>query len=206
MSETLIKRHWYDGWFYSLFIDTNSSRIRNKIFNFMEKDKTVLDVGCGTGGFALKIAKCSRYVVGVDISEKMIRVANKRKKRWQLQNVNFIHANANQLTSFLDRKFDYAVLSFFIHEISSEDRMAVLTEAKQCADQLIIFDYKIPQPKNILAMGIQLIEFFAGWDHYQNFLDFNQQGGMNPLLDSLGFEILSERLNRSGVFRIVKVR
>jgi len=40
--------------------------------------KTILDIGCGTGGFMLKAKKAGFEVVGIDISEEMINLAKSK--------------------------------------------------------------------------------------------------------------------------------
>ena len=36
-----------------------------------EKGMRILDVGCGTGNFSIKLAKMGLDVTGIDVSEKM---------------------------------------------------------------------------------------------------------------------------------------
>jgi SAM-dependent methyltransferase len=43
------------------------------------KSKKVLDVGCGTGNFALKAAKKGAYVLGIDFAEEAIKILKKLK-------------------------------------------------------------------------------------------------------------------------------
>lgn len=43
-----------------------------------EKDKLILDLGCGTGDFALGCARKGAQVVGIDNSSRMLEVAHKR--------------------------------------------------------------------------------------------------------------------------------
>ncbi len=204
MTETLLKRHWYDGWFYSIFIDSDRSHLRNKILRFLEKDKTVLDIGCGTGGFVLKIAPCSKYVLGVDISESMIRTANRRKKKSGFTNIDFLIGNARELSHLIDQHFDYAVLSFFIHEVNPEYRLEILRQSKKCAEVLLIYDYHIPLPRNISAVFVKAVEYFAGREHFKNFVDFSQNGGIRPLLNSIDLTIKDDKVNRPGIFQIIK--
>jgi len=39
----------------------------------------VLDVGCGTGNFSIKLAKLGCNVTGIDISDNMLNIARKRQ-------------------------------------------------------------------------------------------------------------------------------
>lgn len=71
----------------------------------------VLDVCCGTGDITNSIARNNPgvYVVGLDFSEEMLKVAQQRMM--QLENVTLIEGNALDLP-FDDDLFDAAVISF----------------------------------------------------------------------------------------------
>lgn len=203
MSQTLLQKHWYDGWFYARFIDTDATPLRNKILDFLEDGKTVIDVGCGTGGFALKMASRCRYVLGVDVSEKQIVMAQRRKEKAGVQNVDFRHINAAALGKSLQEKFDYATLSLMIHEIPQSERLQILREIKQVAEKIIILDYNTPQPFSFWGAAIRTIELFAGREHYRNFKDFVRRGGLPELLRETGLAAQEEKINRARVFRTV---
>jgi len=71
---------------------TSDERIR-KIVEFMSnnnlltKDSSVLDIGCGPGGFAVEFAKKSTHVTGLDISPKMLDYAQKNAAASSLTNI-----------------------------------------------------------------------------------------------------------------------
>lgn len=50
-------------------------------------EDTVLDFGCGTGGIALKLARYSKKVIGVDISQPMLDVLEKNAKNDGIENI-----------------------------------------------------------------------------------------------------------------------
>ncbi|WJI08787.1 class I SAM-dependent methyltransferase [Methanobacterium sp. CWC-01] len=50
-------------------------------------EDTVLDFGCGTGGIALKLARYSKKVIGVDISQPMLDVLEKNAKNEGIENI-----------------------------------------------------------------------------------------------------------------------
>ncbi len=56
----------------------------------------VLEVGCGTGGTALKLAASCAHVTGSDISEKMNAYARSKKGQMDVRNVLFLHAAAER--------------------------------------------------------------------------------------------------------------
>ena len=45
---------------------------------FIKKKGTVLDLGCGTGEFILRFLKDGFTVIGVDLSEKMLEMSEKK--------------------------------------------------------------------------------------------------------------------------------
>ncbi|MCK4754952.1 MAG: class I SAM-dependent methyltransferase [Calditrichia bacterium] len=197
------KKHWYDGWFYAAFVDTKNSLMRKKIIKSVNEGQTILDVGCGTGGLSISLAENSVYVLGVDISASQIQQAKKRKKMMRIENVEFLHADAGNLSSVIDRTFDAAILVFMIHEINHSARIQILKEVKKYSKKVYILDYTPDMPLNFWGTIIRLIEFFAGSEHYNNFRDYRSRGGMVPLLNETGFKITSNKLNRMRVFRVI---
>jgi len=71
--------------------------------------KTILDLGCRTGGHALILARRGYHVVGVDRSKEMLDIA-KRKAHETNLTIEFIEDDVTNLK--LQKKFD-AVISMF---------------------------------------------------------------------------------------------
>jgi ubiquinone/menaquinone biosynthesis C-methylase UbiE len=203
MTNKLDKKHWYDGWIYAKFIDTKPIPFRYKILNFINKNSTILDIGCGTGGFTMELAKHSKQVVGIDISKKQITQAKTRLKDSDLKNLEFRHINAIKISEEFNTQFDFAVFTFMLHEIDHKDRIALLNEVSKIAKFAIIMEFNIPHPLNIWGIIDRTIEFLAGKNHFRNFLDFKRRGGINNILEESGFHISEERINRKSVFKIV---
>lgn len=55
----------------------------------LQKDSTVLDIGCGPGKFVLEFAKTAKNVVGVDLSPKMLHCAAENVAAQGLNNTEF---------------------------------------------------------------------------------------------------------------------
>jgi ubiquinone/menaquinone biosynthesis C-methylase UbiE len=83
---------------------------------FIHKDNTVLDIGMGTGTFAILCAKKGAKVIGIDNSDKMLEVAkNKIEAAGLGQKIKIIKMPVIQLDQeFSDNSFDKvtALLSF----------------------------------------------------------------------------------------------
>jgi len=55
----------------------------------MKPSDIVLDVGCGTGSLALRLAPCAAHVHGLDLSTEMIRIARGKASAAAVTNVTF---------------------------------------------------------------------------------------------------------------------
>jgi len=126
------KNHWYDGWFYDKLIAPNQDRIFNEIKNVIEPNSSVIDVGCGTGRFSFTIADKANKVVGIDLSSKNITTANQTLQKNPNNKISFLHTNLANLIS-QNHHFNYAVMTYVIHEVNPEDRITLFNEMAQIA-------------------------------------------------------------------------
>lgn len=67
--------------------------------------KTVLDLGCGSGSFSLKIARKAKRLTGIDISTTALKQAERNLARSGLINVDFRFADSRRLP-FPNSSFD----------------------------------------------------------------------------------------------------
>ncbi|HEX2868133.1 MAG TPA: class I SAM-dependent methyltransferase [Ignavibacteriales bacterium] len=183
------KKHWYDGWFYERFIAEHQDELFRRITGLMEPDKDVIDVGCGTGRFSFLAAGKCRSILGIDLSRKNILRAQYSLLKSPLGNVSFMHKSIGEVT---DRHFDYAVLTFVIHEVDESERIKLLNEIFGTADRIIIGDYLIPQPHGPIRLVNKAVEFLAGKDHYDNFRNYAAGGGILGLVARGGFKLEAE--------------
>ena len=86
-------------------------------------DSTVLDYGCGTGVAAFKIASGVKEVHGIDTSENMIALANKRARERDVENVRFSQQTLFD-QGFLIQDYD-VILAFNILHLLEDARRAV---------------------------------------------------------------------------------
>lgn len=61
-----------------------------KQHGMFNRNSRVLDVGCGTGKYALALAKQCDTVIGIDLSPKMLDIARQKADEQRLSNVEFI--------------------------------------------------------------------------------------------------------------------
>jgi len=75
------------------------------------KAATILDLGCGTGGHAVLLAQKGYHVSGVDRSDKMLAIAEEKKRQMQ---VSVELKRGDILTVDLDKRFDVAIAMFAV--------------------------------------------------------------------------------------------
>ena len=54
-------------------------------------ESVIIDMGCGTGAFAIHAADYFRKIYAVDVSEAMIKHARKKAKELDIENIEFCH-------------------------------------------------------------------------------------------------------------------
>ncbi len=71
----------------------------------------LLDLGCGTGRLLIPFARRGSWVLGVDLSEEMLRVAGERARAAGVE-IHRLKANLVELDGLADQSFDYAACLF----------------------------------------------------------------------------------------------
>ncbi len=190
------KNHWYDGKFYDKFIAPNQDRMFSIIYQLIEKDSKVLDVGCGTGRFSFNFSDKFSKVVGVDLSIKNIETANQKLLQNPNSKLSFYHSDVKTLKDELEEPFDYAIITYVLHEVNPNERLNLLNDIFSVAKKIIIGDYLIPQPKGLWKMLNEVVEFLAGSEHYNYFKDYQKNGGLMGLIEKENFNIINNVTNK----------
>ncbi len=197
------KDHWYDGWFYDKFIAPSQDKLFEQIKNLIEPNSKVIDVGCGTGRFSFSAADKCKYVLGIDLSIRNIDRANLTLSKYPNNEISFQHKNINDVIAENNFHFNYAVLTYVIHEVNVDERVKLLTDISMIADKIIIGDYLVPKPNCFVSMLNEVIEFAAGSEHYRNYKSYVANGGMYDLANKAGLKIITDIKNQPSTSHIV---
>lgn len=111
--------NFYDSWYESkigAFADQVQTQLAFSLFK-PKKGMHILDVGCGTGNFSLKLARMGLQVTGIDISGNMLKVAENKAKAEGFK-IDFFNMDANNM-KFEDNSFD-GVFSMAVIEFIRE--------------------------------------------------------------------------------------
>lgn len=186
------KSHWYDGLFYEKFIAPNQDRLFAQIRKIIEPDSDIIDIGCGTGRFSFSFDNFYKSIMGIDLSKRNLNRANLILSKKPRQNISFHHKTVGDIISEGKLHFDYAVLTYVIHEVDEKKRIKLLNETSQIADKIIIGDYMVPQRLGFWKILNEAVEFAAGQNHYRNYKSYMANGGINKIALQAGLKTISE--------------
>jgi ubiquinone/menaquinone biosynthesis C-methylase UbiE len=114
----------YDAWYtekMGMFVDKVETELAFHMIK-MEEGMKILDVGCGTGNFSVKLAKMGCRVTGIDVSDEMLSIARNKAKDQNL-NIDFQKMDVYDL-KFDDNEYD-AVISMAAFEFILEPKKAL---------------------------------------------------------------------------------
>lgn len=167
-------------------IDAYRKKI-DKLKSYLSPDDEILDIGCGTGTQCNDLSNRVRHVTGIDISSKLLAIAETRKAERNIDNVEFLQ------TTVFDERFkpdSYNVVTAFYLLHFYEDIDVVIRRIHDIVkpDGLFILETACLADKNfILAKLVRL----AG------------KLGLLPLVNILTIQQIEQALELTG-FRIVE--
>ena len=192
------------GFIYKIAIDPILRSVHTKVVSLIKANQSVLDMACGTGALSIMIAAKARRVVGIDKSSTMIHTANLSKQKRLIENVEFLQADATMALPFKPGEFDTALISMGLHQFPFASGCTVLQEMHNVAKEVIILDYAAPLPNNWDGFITRFFEVLGGQEHYSNFKDYIQHGGINALIAAVNLVKIYETMTHNKIFTIIK--
>ena len=176
--------------------------VRRQVVDFADprRGSLVLDVATGTGQQAFAFAECGVQVVGVDLTEAMLRVARKQNREGL---VKFEAGDATQL-GYADDHFDLTCVSFALHDMPPSIRAKVLREMVRVTKNdgtLMIVDYGLPSGRVSRTLAFGLISLYER-GYYREFIGSN----LLTTLEEAGIQVTGELDALTGIARILKGR
>lgn len=151
------------------------------------KDWLVLDMGCGTGRWAFAFARRFRFVVGVDNSQGLLKLAEKEAKRQSVFNLKFM--NSSIIDFSYPEKFDLIFIGSVLLYINDDELPQLITNVKNLLR---------PKGKLVLLESISLNDKIVKNDVYDEHLQttysaiYRRPEEYNALFTSNNFEIIYE--------------
>lgn len=105
------------------FIHRRARDLTKKHFNDTD---VVLDYGCGTGTNACEFASLVKKICAIDISTRMIEIANDKATSADVQNVDFVEADIFD-ESFKKESFDVIMAFNMLHTVPNPKKVVLRT-------------------------------------------------------------------------------
>ena len=116
----------------------------------------LLEIGCGTGGFARRLAERSQHVLALDLSPEMIRIA--REQSAQFPNIEFQLADVRDWP-LADESFDCIASIATLHHVPIREILLKMKTALKPGGVLLVLDLFEPAGladslSNLLAVPV----------------------------------------------------
>jgi demethylmenaquinone methyltransferase/2-methoxy-6-polyprenyl-1,4-benzoquinol methylase len=110
--------------------------------------KVMLDVATGTGDFAFEAIKILKpeQIIGVDISQGMLDVANKKIKERNMQQVFSVALGDSEGLQFEDNKFDAITVAFGVRNYENlEKGLADMFRVLKPGGKIVVLEFSKPR-------------------------------------------------------------
>ena len=85
-----------------------------KLKTYLSSEDVVLDIGCGTGSQCGDLAGNVKHITGIDISAKLLKIAEQRKAERNQDNIEFIKTSVFD-ERFQSQSFDVVMAFYVLH-------------------------------------------------------------------------------------------
>lgn len=162
------------------------ARTLERVRAHLTPNDSVLELGCGTGTTALKLAQSARSILATDYSAQMIAIAEQKAKRAGIGNVQFRRATSDDPT-LQPSSFDVVIAMNLLHLI--DDLPAFTARARELVRPGGLFISKTPciGDRGLFLRGLIPILRALGVAPYVNFVT---ERALIAILGAAGFEVL----------------
>jgi SAM-dependent methyltransferase len=138
--------------------DRTQKRHIFKVLKF-NKEWQILDMGCGAGRWSFAFAKKSKYVLGIDNSPALLKIAENQARRLSISNVRFIESSIIDVS--YPERFDLIFVGGVLLYINDDGLLQLTTNFK---------DLLKPKSKLVLLESISMKERIVKSDSYEKHL------------------------------------
>lgn len=185
------KKYW-DNYYNLIEHNANPSSFAQFISKkFIKKDSYVLEVGSGDGRDTFYLRKKAKHILGVDLSNIVIKKNRLKSKRLGYKNINFINLSSSHINKIRNKKINFIYARFFIHSINevSEDIFLKILSKKFENNTLIAFEFRTIKDV-LMKKGKKLSKYERLTDHYRRFINPKK---FEKKLKNLKFNILYKK-------------
>lgn len=101
---------------YDFVVSLTKEQDNILIKNMPNQRNKVLDIGCGSGNKSIFLSTYFKHVVGIDISDSFLKIADHKKNSKGIENITFLNMDAEKME--FDEKFDMIVSRTTFHHLN----------------------------------------------------------------------------------------
>tara|TARA_B110000305_G_C19243047_1_gene540882 strand:- start:151 stop:765 length:615 start_codon:yes stop_codon:yes gene_type:complete len=177
-----------------------ASKIIELSKEFLEKDKYVLDFGCGSGAITNKIAKEVKAIDAIDISSGMLEFAQKQAKENAITNINYRQVSIFD-KDFKDEAFDVILAFNVLHYIEDMPNHVVRINSLLKPNGIFISSTACMKEKRSLIR--YLVSFLSKTGLVPKMISYKKVE-LETLIENGNFEVIkSERISKLPEYFIV---
>jgi demethylmenaquinone methyltransferase/2-methoxy-6-polyprenyl-1,4-benzoquinol methylase len=186
-------KYWLLSFFYDFveifFYFNTKTNPRHGLARLIPNDDLrILDVCFGTGNSTLLVAKNNdkNVITGLDLSEDMLEVANRKIRKQGLANIKTIRMDAADM-DLADESFDVATSSFGLHEMEYPVMVSIIKEMNRVlkkGGKLYLVDYQI-QETAMKRFFFRVYLLLTSPPHVKDFLKYDWEA----IMKECGFRI-----------------
>jgi len=177
-----------------------ASKIIELSKEFLEKDKYVLDFGCGSGAITNKIAKEVKAIDAIDISSGMLEFAQKQAKENAITNINYRQVSIFD-KDFKDEAFDVILAFNVLHYIEDMPNHVVRINSLLKPNGIFISSTACMKEKRSLIRC--LVSFLSKTGLVPKMISYKKVE-LETLIENGNFEVIkSERISKLPEYFIV---
>lgn len=189
-----------------IYFKNNSFNPRKILLNKIpNNDINLLEIAIGTGKNSILLAKNrpKLNIVGIDISQEMLKIAQNNLEKEKISNVELINMNATNM-AFKYETFDVIVISLLFHELKSDVANKILEECKKILKsdgKILLLEWE--EPKKLFQKLMFLLIKLSEPKEFKEFI----KKDLDNYFNENGFQIKSiEYGDYSKVVEIIKIK
>jgi ubiquinone/menaquinone biosynthesis C-methylase UbiE len=151
--------------------------------------KDILEIGCGTGSYTFTFSPYAKKIVGIDISDTAIEIANQRARELNQNNVEFFVMDSEN-TAFPEDSFDLVFGNAIVHHLNIDQAMKELVRVLKPDGTAIFLEplgnnpfivlfrkltpkYRSPDEHPLKPKDLSFIQSFFNYSHIKYFCLFS---------------------------------
>ncbi len=155
-----------------------------RVSSLLRSTDRVLEIGCGTGTTALRLAPCVAHMTATDLASKMIEIAQTKREKEAVTNVKFCQAEAADTVE--GHPFDVITAFSLLHLIADIPRVLKSVREQLKPGGLFISKTECLQNRTFLMRALVPVLTAVGIAPRVTVLSTDD---LNRLLREAGFEI-----------------